>query len=824
MKRLFLLILIVVALLTTGIASAATLNVDNTVTCDDETGTPYCTIQAAVDAAGLGDIINVNDGIYNENVVISEAITLQAASSPIIDCLQTGDGITLNADGVTVDGFEITNCANAITGETSDSVISNNVIHDNLNLLGSAGVGILFWGDNNNNQILGNEIYNNDRQGIFIGFDEDSKISTGNTISGNTIYNNGLYTNPNGPDASVYGIQLWNADNNLIENNEVYNHDDWFPYGGDFDFAQGIYLCGAFDNTINNNNLHDNNYGVGSWACERTPVGTNQVNFNIIAGNTGYGAMNFDSIDINAEYNWWGASDGPSHSPGSGDKVSDNVDFDPWCFFPECDCESSNRGDDVEQCCNHLGGDWEDSLPAGSQCCGDDGNADFGNIIRDVADTDDYFCDIETVQWWDASSNQGIIRATRENDYFHNLGGNPTWYYCDANNDGDDMGPSGIETDNLGILAEDGGSGDHEYICSLWSKYEVFAECCGDESCYSGTGTTPNRCGASSGGHGCRYIAGEILVNNAGDPILDEEENPFCCTPIETWETTEDCFDEYDNDCDGLIDYEDEDCACEYSEWEDDECVADGMMRQTRTELTGYPWCPDEDLEQEVSDPICDCIKTELDRVCVDDGFAEVTYEWNYDYCGVSPFTEIEDDPDCDCIDSEDDRVCISDGYARVSYTWNYNYCPVDYTRREADPNCDCIYTPWTKITCIGINGYALFKRTELSDFSYCRDKDYKFGKHLSCSVVARDKDKDGIPDRNDRCSRTPRGQDVDNNGCSAEQFCNKIRVRSDASKFRCEMQDWKYNEGFKPEDCEVKTSGGRWRKTYKCVAALDAD
>ena len=103
-----------------------------------------------------------------------------------------------------------------------------------------------------------------------------------------------------------------------------------------------------------------------------------------------------------------------------------------------------------------------------------------------------------------------------KNDYFHNLGGNPTWYYCDANNDGDDTGPSGIETDNLQILAEDGGSGNHEYICSLWSQYEVFAECCGDGPCYSGTGTTPRRCGSQSGGSGCRYVEGEFLVNNAG--------------------------------------------------------------------------------------------------------------------------------------------------------------------------------------------------------------------------------------------------------------------------------------------------------------------
>ncbi|GAI30933.1 unnamed protein product, partial [marine sediment metagenome] len=27
---------------------------------------------------------------------------------------------------------------------------------------------------------------------------------------------------------------------------------------------------------------------------------------------------------------WWGANDGPSTSPGSGDKISANVKVDPW--------------------------------------------------------------------------------------------------------------------------------------------------------------------------------------------------------------------------------------------------------------------------------------------------------------------------------------------------------------------------------------------------------------------------------------------------------------------------------------------------------------
>jgi len=228
----------------------------------------------------------------------------------------------------------------------SGVVISGNEIHHNLNRPGYAGVGVMLWGDNDNNQILNNVIHDNDRQGIFVGHDNDTLVSTGNIVSGNTVFNNGLYTNPNDPDASAYGIQLWNADNNDVTNNEVYGHDDWEAYP-DFDFAQGIYLLDSNDNVVTGNDLHDNNYGVGLWGPGRGD-GTNLINFNSIAGNTGFGVRNFDPLTVNAENNWWGACDGPSGvGPGSGDAVSDYVDYDPW-FHGACDFDGDLLTDDAE--------------------------------------------------------------------------------------------------------------------------------------------------------------------------------------------------------------------------------------------------------------------------------------------------------------------------------------------------------------------------------------------------------------------------------------------------------------------------------------------
>jgi len=322
---------------------------------------PFRTIQKGVDSVATGGTVHVAAGAYKENINIGKSLILKAVSGrPVIDGDRTGDGkpdgscITINANGVTIEGFEIKNGYNGITGQTSNSIIKNNIIHDHLNYIGSNGVGILLWGDNDNNQILNNEIYDNDRQGIFVGYDDFDpnpdtrpKVSSGNTISGNKIYHNGLYRQANGPDASAYGIQLWNADGNIIQKNEVYNHDDWFPDPGrpTFDFAQGIYLCASFHNTVEGNNLHNNNYGVGLWSTGATipsPEKT-RINFNNIAGNTGYGIRNFNTVPVDAEHNWWGSATGPTHASnpgGTGDKVSDNVDFTPWLGAPISNVDS----------------------------------------------------------------------------------------------------------------------------------------------------------------------------------------------------------------------------------------------------------------------------------------------------------------------------------------------------------------------------------------------------------------------------------------------------------------------------------------------------
>ena len=87
-------------------------------------GTPcYMTISAAVAAAAANDVIEVEDGTYNENVTISQALTLQSANGRSVTTIVGSDSgpagtilINSGTSGVTIDGFTIVGFDNVLNG------------------------------------------------------------------------------------------------------------------------------------------------------------------------------------------------------------------------------------------------------------------------------------------------------------------------------------------------------------------------------------------------------------------------------------------------------------------------------------------------------------------------------------------------------------------------------------------------------------------------------------------------------------------------------------------------------------------------------------
>jgi len=96
---------VILYLIFANVGHAATLIVPDT----------YVTIQSAIDAAVLDDVVMVRDGTYtgsgNKNLLIDKAITLRSengSSNCIIDCENFGRGMEIR-DAVTVSGFTIRN-------------------------------------------------------------------------------------------------------------------------------------------------------------------------------------------------------------------------------------------------------------------------------------------------------------------------------------------------------------------------------------------------------------------------------------------------------------------------------------------------------------------------------------------------------------------------------------------------------------------------------------------------------------------------------------------------------------------------------------------
>ena len=116
----------------------------------------YVTIQAAVNAAHAGDVIEVKGGTYPESVKVDKTLMLigvkRDGRAPIINADGFNSAIILNADGCTVEEFRIIGATDAGITVNSD----NNVITDNV-ILGNA-LGI--WLKGNGNWIFNNYFEN----------------------------------------------------------------------------------------------------------------------------------------------------------------------------------------------------------------------------------------------------------------------------------------------------------------------------------------------------------------------------------------------------------------------------------------------------------------------------------------------------------------------------------------------------------------------------------------------------------------------------------------------------------------------------------------
>jgi len=215
-------------------------------------------------------------------------------------------------------------------GATGPSPMTNTVIEDN-EICGAHRCGIETAGGHTGLTIRNNNIHSNSGNpgdtpvlkygsGILLIRGSSDKVDCNGygpfnlLIENNNIYNNekhGIYMGPKNQDVT-------------IQNNYIYNNG----------------LDGVQVDLIGNYWNPDYEPGPGPHTCLDGSSNV-EVHYNDIENNLGFGAQVIgtptNGFILDATCNWWGYDSGPTHPSnpmGVGDTVSDEVDFLPWLNLP----------------------------------------------------------------------------------------------------------------------------------------------------------------------------------------------------------------------------------------------------------------------------------------------------------------------------------------------------------------------------------------------------------------------------------------------------------------------------------------------------------
>jgi parallel beta-helix repeat protein len=240
----------------------------------------YETIQGAVDAAGVGDVVLVMAGTYYEHVLIDKPLFLvgENPSTTVIDGNGTGTIINVVVDGVVVDGFTL---RNAYTGVFLDSK-GNEVANSKIMFCSWDGA---FVNVSDYNVIRNNEFSNNGDgyPGLWWGGGVCLSGSNSNIVSDNVMHDNVLY-----------GVGVIIAVNNSITRNVIMNN-----------LGAGIYMLGASYNDVTKNTVKNNSCGMEFHDDSLYPTCDNVFYYNNFMGNR------YQLFDVYASYpNYWNSSEG----------------------------------------------------------------------------------------------------------------------------------------------------------------------------------------------------------------------------------------------------------------------------------------------------------------------------------------------------------------------------------------------------------------------------------------------------------------------------------------------------------------------------------
>ena len=269
-----------------AVSDDATATVSTNLVNNVTQNTYYTTIQAAIDAANSGDVINVCAGTYTENITVpnTKSLTINGANAGIA---AGNDPAMRGAESIVVGGFKV----------YSASTIDGFTINTGASVAGPSKNGVYAGG---NGVKVANTIIENVTGANNHGIETQSGINDF-TLEYSTIQNNweGLYLNPG--SGHIFTGNLITANNGV---------------------GVGIGSDGLSNTTFTGNTI--SNHTLEGWGASAVGAGVEAHN-NIFTGN-GKSVAHYGGNAIDASCNWWGsATQSAVESSFTG-----NVAYNPW--------------------------------------------------------------------------------------------------------------------------------------------------------------------------------------------------------------------------------------------------------------------------------------------------------------------------------------------------------------------------------------------------------------------------------------------------------------------------------------------------------------
>ncbi|MEJ2394300.1 MAG: choice-of-anchor Q domain-containing protein [Candidatus Thiodiazotropha sp.] len=305
-----------------ALSAAATLQVDkNDLSCNDTTGTPFCSISAGIDAAADGDTITISAGTYSENPTILKSLTISGAGSDltIVDG-GARDRVFFTQGTIAISNLTVRNgdagdsglgggiWANMGSLTLTDSVVSNNTASDGGGI-GTAGQLTLVRTVVSDNTAT-NSFGTSSGGGLYIG-----GSATQTTISDSTISNNTSDYQAGG----IFNIgQATTVTNSTISGNLTLGSGGGGALVNGSGSSANIVLSSV---TITDNTADTYSGGI------LNNYGQIRLHNSLVAGNrdSGYAPDCAGQTITSDGYNFIGTTAGCALSQGTGDQLNQGV-------------------------------------------------------------------------------------------------------------------------------------------------------------------------------------------------------------------------------------------------------------------------------------------------------------------------------------------------------------------------------------------------------------------------------------------------------------------------------------------------------------------